>query len=194
MKPAYARISWGLALEMIDFRIQGIDGLPDVLGYLLVLAGLAGIRPGSKPLALGRAAAGTQLVLSLPWIVGQPIAFNLMNMQPPGMSALLLSAAGTVVEMAMLFGICSVIRDRARSAGQTELADAARSTWHGIFGLGAGWLFVFPFSLNMTPADLVIVLTVVSLAFFVACLRAIFLVRKAGKASEGTGGNPVRPG
>jgi len=192
MKP-YSRIVWGLAFELIDFRIQFFDIMPDVVGYILIMLGLSGIQPRDNHFRLAWVAAGLQMILSIPRIVGQPFTLSLVHPEAQGVLPLLMTAIETLAEMAMLYGICAGIRDRARRDGRPDLAHAARTGWFAIFSLGAVSLFVIPFSLNVPSAELTLFLGVLAFAFFVSCLWVIVLVRRAGKSAGGGGGDGGEP-
>lgn len=40
MSRAYGRMGWGLLFVIVDFKLDSVDMLPDMLGYLLIASGL----------------------------------------------------------------------------------------------------------------------------------------------------------
>lgn len=187
MRPAYSRIAWGLALELIDFRIQNFDILPDALGYLLIMIGLAGVRPRNGRFIAGWIAAGALLLESLPRLVGQPLTLNLLQPQALDFYELLMLAGSALVEMIMLYGICIGIREQALSEKRgSGLAHSALRTWQAVFGIGAVMLISLPFTQTMEMSTMIPWLVLLSLGTFAAGLAAIMLVRRAGKPDVGT--------
>jgi len=182
MRPAYSRIAWGLALELIDFRIQSFDVLPDALGYLLIMIGLAGVQPRNGRFVAGWIAACALLIESLPRLAGGPPIINLLQPQPLDSSQWLMMGGTAIVETIMLYGICVGIRGQALSEkGQAGLAHSALRTWQAVFGFGTAMLIALPFMLNADRSTTTPWLVLLSLGAFIAGLSVIVLVRKAGK-------------
>lgn len=36
----FSKLFWGFLIILLDFRIQGFDILPDIIGYLMIYSGL----------------------------------------------------------------------------------------------------------------------------------------------------------
>jgi len=182
MRPAYSRIAWGLALELFDSRIQYFDILPDALGYLLIMIGLAGVRPRNGKFTAGWIAAAALLVESLPRLAGQSRILNLLQPQTIEFQQLPAMEGAAIVELIMLYGICIGIREQALAEqGQMGLAHSALRVWQMAFGLGAVTLFLLPFLLTADLGALTPLLVMLSLSSFLVGLWVIALVRRAGK-------------
>ncbi|QJD86941.1 hypothetical protein [Cohnella herbarum] len=189
MKKSYSQIAWGLAFALIDFRLGSFDVLPDVIGYLLILIGLSRLNSNERPFSIAWGAAGIQFILSILQILGLQIGFSLTNYVTPSFSLLTLTAFSTAIELTMLYGICEGIRRSALSRGTIGLAESARSGWNVLFGFGALTLFVFPFQLNFTFQDMMAILFLLALGYWICCLWVIFLVRRAGRELPSSGGD-----
>ncbi len=185
MRPAYSRIAWGLALELIDFRIQSFDILPDALGYLLIMIGLAGVRPRNGKFIAGWLAAGALLLESLPRLVGGLPILNLLEPQALDFYELLMMAGIALVEMMMLYGICIGIREQSLSEERhAGLAHSALRTWQAVFGFGASMLIALPFTQTTQWSTMLPWTFVLGLGSFIAGLWVIALVRRAGKQND----------
>lgn len=196
MNKAYSRIAWGLALELIDFKIQNFDIFPDVIGYLLIFIGLSALRPTHRYFGIAWAAAGLQLLVSVLSFFGFPIGFSLTDSETPSFAVLLLSSLVTVFELVMMYGICKGIREIGTIRGKTALADSARDCWRLLFVLGALLLFLLPFQLNTYPrgsSGYSILIIILGFSIFLASLWVIAIVRRAGRELRPGGGNPNDP-
>ena len=63
--PPLARVVLGFLLVLLDFRIDGLDLLPDLVGWVVVLTGLAPLSSRHFGFVVAAVAAGAELVLSL---------------------------------------------------------------------------------------------------------------------------------
>ncbi|MBB6733594.1 hypothetical protein [Cohnella zeiphila] len=182
MRAAYSRLAWGLALELIDIRIQHFDILPDVLGYLLIMIGLSGIQPQSKLFRVAWGTAGVQLLISIPQLIGRlPSSLSLFPGESSGVNDMIVSNVGTLLDLVMMYGICIGIREKALSAEVCgDLAHMALRVWQAVFGFGAAMLILLPFALN---AGLVtgMLFLFFGLGDFIASLWVIALVRKTDR-------------
>lgn len=108
------RVAVGLALVAVDVNIEGLDLLPDPIGWFVALLGLHALRGVAPQL---RVAAGAALVgglLSLPdYVVDQP----------------LLSAATGILEVAVVWSVCGALiaarTPQASSASTVRLLSVA---------------------------------------------------------------------
>ena len=67
-------VSLGLVLVLVDVRGEGVDLVPDLLGWVLVLAGVHRLARLDPRFAAARSAALVSAFLSLPDAVGGPPA------------------------------------------------------------------------------------------------------------------------
>lgn len=59
------KVFWGYFLILLDFRVNGLDILPDFVGYFLIIAGLAGLSAESVWFGKAKPFAWISLLLSL---------------------------------------------------------------------------------------------------------------------------------
>lgn len=107
-----ARVATGFLMVVVDLRIGGLDLVPDVVGWLLVVAGLVPLARRHEWFAAAAAAAVLGAIVSVPLFVGEP---------GPAVSMLT-----TGVETAMVFGTCSGIRAVVGRESVTRTADGIR--------------------------------------------------------------------
>ncbi|RKP53018.1 hypothetical protein D7Z26_14855 [Cohnella endophytica] len=194
MKKAYSIIAWGLALELLDFRINNFDLLPDVLGYLLVAIGLSRLKEGRRYFGVARWAAVVLMFFSVLPLIGMESTISLTSGDKPGFQALALTSVTTAIDLLMLYGICRGIRSSAINRSKWELALSAKNGWTILFVFGAMTLFACPFQLNYSLQDGIGFALFLAAGNFVCGVWVIFLVRRAGRelpgARKGGGGSP----
>lgn len=69
MRSSFNKIFWGFLLAFLDFRVIGLDLLPDPVGYFLIAAGVAGLSVQLSNRALVKNYAIALGVISLPTFV-----------------------------------------------------------------------------------------------------------------------------
>ncbi|WP_372629346.1 hypothetical protein [Cohnella sp.] len=190
MKIAFSRIAWGLALALIDVTINGFDLLPDVVGYGLLMAGLAKLVSRNRMYKLAWNAAAVQLILSVLALLGLTRSgFSLTGGIEPSLNALALTAAGLAIELAMLYGLCEGIRLDALERNKERLARSARNRRHFAFASGAGMLFQLPFQLNQSLQEMLPFVILLALCVLFAWLSIVALARQAGREIAGNPGS-----
>ncbi len=181
MRRAYSQIFWGLLIDLIDFRFNGFDLLPDLIGYALILAGLTKLRPHSRGFRIAWIAAVVLLLLSALQLFGVRGEISLTSGERPEAGALGLVSLALAANMVFFYGICDGIRQSALERRRLSLAGTARSLWYWNFAIGAITLFSFPFQLNYEPGVLYLVFLLLALGSFMTGLLLILLVRRAGR-------------
>ncbi|GIO14752.1 hypothetical protein J19TS2_43070 [Cohnella xylanilytica] len=181
MRRAYSQIFWGLLIDLIDFRFNGFDLLPDVIGYALILAGLTKLRPHSRGYRIAWIAAVVLLLLSALQLFGVRGEISLTGGEGPEAGALGLVSLALAANMVFFYGICDGIRQSALERRRLSLAGTARSLWYWNFAIGAMTLFSFPFQLNYEPGVLYLVFLLLALGSFMTGLLLVLLVRRAGR-------------
>ncbi|RED64894.1 hypothetical protein [Cohnella lupini] len=189
MKRAYIRISWGLVLALFDFRIQSIDLLPDGIGYLLIMLGLTTLKSARSDFRIAWGATVMLLVLSIARLGGMQAEISLTDNGIPTVDSLSIVAATIVIDLAMLYGICGVIRANAQARGRIRLANAARNTWHANFAFGAGVSFLLPFQLSHLIEEGKALTIMVMLGYLFSSFWVILLARRASRELPGQHGS-----
>lgn len=185
MRSACYRIVWGLLFVLIDLKIEFVDVLPDMLGYLLMASGLWRLQTLNGYFWAGHLSAWLLLiwsVLSLFWF--PEMGTGSVPMQ--SVKELLIQLPGVCLHTVLIFGICRGIQ--AHSAGaESGLDHKARFRGHLFMAAQLLWLIAYPFNLNLDSGDMIPVIFVCSLVVMVAEIAVLLLVRLAGREwAEGT--------
>ena len=108
----FGQIFWGLLLVILDFRINHFDILPDIIGYILVAVGCAGLA-GVSP----RFATAGRLC----WVL---VVFEILRYGLRG-GGWLLEFIGLVVNCAMMWHLLGGVMDLAAARQRTDLHQRA---------------------------------------------------------------------
>jgi hypothetical protein len=123
----------GLLLAVLDVRVPGLDALPDVLGWVLVVVGLSRLPLPGAPVLRTRTVALVCAVLSLADLVlpvrtvsqgdpqSGPVSTTTATAQPEGVQALLLSAYSVATTVAIVL-LSLALRARAAQSGDARAA------------------------------------------------------------------------
>lgn len=160
-------VAGALLLVLLDLRIDGLDLLPDPLGWAVaawVLGGLAGRHRGFDVAA---AAAAVACVASVPGLVG------------PGPDWLW--PVTTAATTALVFAACTAVR----ALVPTEAVRAERLRWADL-GLTGALVLLTPFAEGQDwLAAPVLLLGLAALVVFVLFL---LMLARAGRSGEGASG------
>ena len=160
------RILWGLVLIVFDFRIDGLDLVPDLLGWLVIVWGIVPLRDRSGWFDLAMVGAALGALLSIPQLVSAP-GPELTMVESLAMTALVFgtcSGIATLVDEASVVRTATVIRwlDLGLTAVLVLATGLERtvSVWTVSWVLPVGllalvvfiWFAVFLFTLRRHPA------------------------------------------
>lgn len=119
-------MAWGIVFVLLSFQINGIDILPDIIGYILMLIGFSRIESYHPHFRRGKLLSIVFIVLSL---IGM---FQIRWTNPDGVllaGGLLLSLVILVLQVMLFYSLIMGIEEVSRLRGKLELADLARGRW-----------------------------------------------------------------
>ncbi len=108
MSSRFGQFFWGLLLVVLDFRINNFDLLPDLVGYIVIMLGCAGLNGVSANFSKARVLAGILVVLEVIQLINptHSIPFNLFC---------------TVVDVCMIWYLLGGIMDHAMARERLDL-------------------------------------------------------------------------
>lgn len=196
----------GLLLVVLDLRVPGVDVLPDVLGWVVVVLGLSRLLlPGPLVLRTRTAALVCAVLsvadLSLPVATessgladGGPVISTTVTAAPQGVQAVLVSGYSLAFSVALVL-LSLALRTRAAQAGDAAAATllARFAVFHAAVGVldlvvelvtrAAG--LTAPRSVDGGAGALVLVAVVVTLAVAVWFVVTLFRMRDRPWAAAG---------
>ncbi|MEK0316509.1 hypothetical protein [Cohnella sp. 56] len=186
MRRSCRLLAWGLLLALFDFRIGGIDLLPDALGYLLALIGLSRFADRHPALRAGQFFAAGLLLLAVASFFGSrgistPLGERDLLVTPARLSY---SALAVALSLALTCCLCVGLGRLAETSGSRALGGQFQVLL--IFSLlhGGLLLFLLPFGLN-GYRDLTLGTALIGGALgIVLTISLIVLVRRAGRLPD----------
>ncbi len=112
---ALSLIFWGLLMSFFDFRINGLDLIPDTIGVILVLRGLSRLKEVNRCFAAAISLYGILLPMSVFDDLSWPIFGS-------GFFAILVAFVFFVLDLVALYYLCSGIAGFAALSGLEDLS------------------------------------------------------------------------
>ncbi len=124
----FSKLFWGF-LFFFDFRLQGVDVLPDFIGYLFFYAGLSALATKSLHFVEANKYTIPLVVLSLFDIyqVQQPI--DSFHFSAFNFAIMLIGLIGLVLDLLVVFHITSGIGELAQKNDDFDLKNKALTRW-----------------------------------------------------------------
>lgn len=172
MATRFIQIFWGLLLVIVDFQVNGIDILPDFLGYILVALGCRGLTAVSPRFS-------TASILA--WVMA---FFAVASYAIEGNSAVL-SVLFVAVDCAMMWSLLGGVMALAEFRQRPDLSQRAstrRIAYVAIMGLTTLFGLMGPRSLG--GADGLLVMFVIGM-LVVLCLILHLIHRTMHELSDG---------
>ena len=184
MSASFKTIAWGLLLVVVHINIQGIDMLPDWIGFLLILRGSYVLHKGTG--INNFKLISTFAVCLLVFYLLQRLAIDSTSAASviPSISfSYFLQAIYSLLIMLMIYFICSAIFTYATQRQQNTIADKAKKK-------GYYYLVINTLLLMLTPllslyavndASFSLILIALTVANFVILLLIIILLFQTAK-------------
>jgi hypothetical protein len=129
LEGAFNKIYWGFLFIMIDFRLQGIDVLPDIIGYLLFAGGLTVLASSSSCFEKAKRLNVFMIVLSVVQIYERPTQGGGINFGVLGPFGFLIGIAATILNLIVIYNLFMGIRDIANVQGKMSIGQEAEKKW-----------------------------------------------------------------
>jgi hypothetical protein len=134
---------WGFMFIMIDFRLQGIDVLPDIIGYLLFAAGFGILMSNSEYFDKARTLNIRMIILSIFEIYEKPAQGGGIQFGSLGIFGVLIGIAATVLGLMVVYNLFMGIKDMANQREQIDLSEEADKRWNQYLILSIAGIFAF---------------------------------------------------
>jgi len=128
----FGSIFWGF-IFMFDIRIQGLDILPNFIGYLLMYSGLGKLSPYSSEFGHAKKYSIPLVVLSLFSLFQVQIPIGQGTMNPLSLGLFAVGIITTVLDLLLVYHLCLGIIDLAKDQSKHALQDLAHTRWRAYF-------------------------------------------------------------
>lgn len=174
----FAKVFWGLLLVFLDFRINGFDIIPDLIGFILVYTGLAGLAEVQPRFGQAKKVAVPLLVLSVAELIPGQLQFTLSG--PSGWLGFLIAIVVTALNLLLIFNICRGIGELASQEGNDNLTHKSNSRWQYYLWISVAVLVLFPFSMVAPDVAAIFAIPVIVLGL-ISYLLILLLIREADR-------------
>lgn len=161
---------------MFDFRINGLDLLPDMIGYWLFFSGLQAIMDENQHFRQAK-----EYVLPLIFISILDIyqIQGTSGWQPLSLVGLVIGLALVILDLLVVYHLCRGIIEKAVLIGDENLEYTAEKRWKYYFSLRVLFFVLFPLMLLMQQASLIIFIP-----YFIFWIVVIILMMRLMKQAE----------
>lgn len=163
----FGSIFWGF-LFMFDIRIQGVDLLPNFIGYMFMYSGLGNLSFYNPEFAIARKFSVPLIILSLLSLYQVQKPLSQMSMDPLSLVFFILSLVSTVLDLLLVYHLCRGIIILAEERSHDSLEELAQRRWR--------FYFLFKVILNVWLALSIIVPFLAAVGFIPLFILSIAIL------------------
>lgn len=126
LKDAFYKFSWGFLFILFSFRLQGIDIMPDVIGYILFAIGFHRLAEQSEYFARVKILNVIMIFLSIFSIYEQPAQGGGIHINPLG---IVIGLVSTVLLIVIVYHLMMGIKDMAIKRERSDIEQEASQKW-----------------------------------------------------------------
>ncbi len=131
---AFKKLFWGFLFILINFRIMGVDILPDFIGYSLFFMALGELEENNYRFSTAKNLSILMIITSLFTIYEVQSQRGIFS-TPFGGFGILISIAAFIIMMILIYNLFMGIRDLAMQRNMNEIACEAEERWRGYMWL-----------------------------------------------------------
>lgn len=171
----FDKLFWGFLFLFINFRIGGIDILPNFVGYLFFYFGLKDLQDRDYYFLDGKKYAIILGVLSIFTLYDPATNASGYSFSPVGIIGIIM----LVLDLILVYHVTSGINNLAINLEEFELADKAKKRWklYLFSNLGAFLLLIFIF----VPTLLIILLLALVVLILVTIVLLLMLMKESNR-------------
>lgn len=142
-RSGFDKLYWGFLFVMIDFKIQGFDILPDIVGYILFAIGFSILAERSTYFKKSSKYNVPMIILSILSIYEPQNQKSGIQLGQFGLLSIPIAIAGLVFSLIVVYNLFMGIKDMAQTQGQMSYFHEADSKWRQFLTLQIAVLFAF---------------------------------------------------
>ncbi|RJX40264.1 hypothetical protein D3P09_12980 [Paenibacillus pinisoli] len=173
VQDSFNKFFWGFLFIMFDFRIQGFDIMPDIIGYILFTLGLLALSEYNHHFAQGKTYSMIMAVLSIFSIYERPAQGGGVHINFMGTIVALVSI---VLLLMIVYHLLMGIKEMAARQQQPGIVEEAEKKWTYflIYQIASLFLFVLIFipPLFIMGAIAMFIVTIILMATLMLFMRS----------------------
>jgi hypothetical protein len=127
----FGKLYWGILFIMIDFRLQGFDVLPDIIGYILFAIGFGILVSNSEYFEKARNFNIPMIILSLFSVYEKPAqGGGGIQIGSLGAFGILIGIASIILGLLVMYNLFMGIKDLAVQKEQVGFCEEADKRWN----------------------------------------------------------------
>lgn len=139
----FSKFYWGFLFTMIDFKIQGFDVLPDIVGYIFFAAGFSILANQSEHFSKAAKLNIPMIILSIFSIYEKPVQGGGINLGSLGLLSIPLAIVATILGLLVIFNLFMGIKEMSRLNGRLDIYDEADKRWGQFVALQIAAILAF---------------------------------------------------
>lgn len=170
----FKKFYWGFLLVLIDFRLQGIDIFPDIIGFIFFANGIKLLMEQSSFFNKALPYNYFMIVLSIFSIYDAPNNSGGLNIQfvSWGPFVILVSIASVILTLLAVYNIFMGIKDMGQKEELSDISEEASNRWSQFLYLQIASIFSFILILIPFLAIIyIIVLFIISIIYTINVLE-----------------------
>lgn len=173
---AFKKFYWGFFFTLLDFKIQGFDILPDIVGYILFYLGFKILLDASQHFTHAKNYDIVMIILSIFTIYEKPVQNQGININPFG---LVIGIISLIFSLFTVYHLFMGIKEMAEERDFDFIADDADRRWNQYLLLQLGVLLAF--FLIMVPGLAFLYIILLFIASLVLAFVIIDFMKKCGE-------------
>lgn len=126
----FSKLYWGFFFIMVDFKIQGIDILPDIIGYIMFAVGFSILAANNSYFKKAGNYNIPMIILSIFSIYEKPAQGGGIQIGPFGLIGILFAIASLVLGLLLIYNLFMGIKDMAKNQEQMDIYEEADKMWN----------------------------------------------------------------
>ncbi|GIQ70811.1 hypothetical protein DUZ99_16750 [Xylanibacillus composti] len=184
IKEGFSKFFWGFLFIMFDFRVQGFDIAPDVIGFILFAIGFAALAEHSPYFAKVKAYNVAMIIVSVLSFYERPAPS-----QGPGIHVdslgMVVSLVSLVLTLVVVYHLFMGIQDLASKQQRFDIREEAAQKWS--YFLVYQIAIMFMFILIFVPPLFIVGIIGFLLAGIILMLVLMRFMKKCGEKLQGEG-------
>lgn len=172
----FSNFFWGFLFIMFDFRLQGIDIMPDIIGFILFALGFQSLAAHSHHFAKGGTMNWIVLILSIFAIYERPNQGGGVSIHPIGF---IVGLASLALLLLVVYHLLMGIKEMATRQHQMDIVSEADKKWSyfWIFQLAGLLMYILIF----IPPLFVLAAIAMFVVMMIVMVMLMQLMRRCGE-------------